>query len=142
MYVETRLLGRKSRPLDDWSIPTPPPDSFDGGEGLTLRALIARVVRVEVQAFERRDRARRFVRVLSHSEITDAAARGKVDPGGRAPSAPVDENAAVAAALQGFDDGLYLVILDGIEQRELDRQVYLTDDSRLVFLRLTFLAGA
>ena len=48
----------------------------------------------------------------------------------------------MAAALQGFEDGLYLVVLDGVEQRELDRQVYLTAESRLVFLRLTFLAGA
>lgn len=142
MFVETRVLGKRSRPLDEWSIPTPPPDPRDGGDGLTLRALITRVVRAEVHVFERRDRARRLVRVLSHSEITDAAARGRIDPGGHAPSAPVDEEAAVAAALQGFEDGLYLVMLDGVEQRELDRQVYLADDSRLVFLRLTFLAGA
>jgi hypothetical protein len=44
--------------------------------------------------------------------------------------------------LQGFEDGLYLVILDGEEQRDLDRQVYVTAESRMVFLRLTFLAGA
>jgi hypothetical protein len=29
-----------------------------------------------------------------------------------------------------------------VEQRDLDGQVYLTAESRLVFLRLTFLAGA
>ena len=54
----------------------------------------------------------------------------------------MDAEAAVGAALQGFEDGLYLVIVDGVEQRSLDSQVYLTADSRLVFLRLTFLAGA
>ena len=142
MFVETRLLGRKARPLDDWSIPVPPREPGDGGDGLTLRALITRVVRAEVQDFQKRDRGRRFVRVLSHAEIDEGAARGKVDPGGRAPGAPVDEEAAVAAALLGFEDGLYIVLLDGVEQRELDRPVYLTDESRLVFLRLTFLAGA
>jgi hypothetical protein len=95
-----------------------------------------------VSAFERRERARRLVRVLSNREISEAASRGKVDSGGRAASGDVDEEAAVGAALQGFEDGLYLVILDGEEQRDLDRQVYVREDSRMVFLRLTFLAGA
>jgi hypothetical protein len=142
MFVETRIIGKTSRPLDDWTIPTPPAEPHDGGDGITLRALINRIVRAEVHAFEHRERARRFVRVLSDTEITQGAARGKVDPGGRPATGPVDEEAAVGAALQGFEDGLYLVVLDGVEQRELDRQVYLTDESRLVFLRLTFLAGA
>ena len=142
MFVETRVLGRKSSSLDGWSISLPPPEPGDGEGGITLRELIARVVRAEVAEFERRERARRFVRVLSDREIADGAARGRVDPGGREPTGRVDLDAAVGAALQGFEDGLYLVVLDGAEQRDLERQVYVTDDSRMVFLRLTFLAGA
>jgi hypothetical protein len=141
MFIETRLLGRKARPLDGWTVPAPPGTGGDG-DGLTLRELISRVVREEVRAFARRDQARRLVRILSEAEITEAAARGKVDSGGHAPSEPVDAEAAVGAALQGFEDGLYLVVLDGTEQRELDRQVFPTPDSKMVFLRLTFLAGA
>jgi hypothetical protein len=139
MVIETRIVGRKSRPLDWWAVPTPPPS--DGG-GLTLRELITRVVRSEVVAFDRREQVRQLLRVLSESEIAKGAAGGKVDPGGHEPTGPADSDAAVGAALQGFEDGLYLVILDGVEQRDLDRQVYLTAESRLVFLRLTFLAGA
>lgn len=143
MFIETRVLGRRARPLDDWSIPTPPSDhDGDGDEGITLRRLIEGIVRTEVRAFEQRERARRFVRVLSDTEIAESAARGRVDPGGRPPTGPVDEDMAVSAALQGFEDGLYLVVLDGVEQRDLERRLYLTDQSRVVFLRLTFLAGA
>lgn len=142
MFIETRVIGKKARPLDGWSIPTPPDPHADGGGPITLRELITRVVRSEVSAFERRERARRLVRVLSDHDISEGAARGKVDSGGRAPTGPVDEEAAVGAALQGFEDGLYLVILDGEEQRDLDRQVYVKAESRMVFLRLTFLAGA
>lgn len=143
MLIETRVLGRKARPLDRWSVPGLPEGADAGdGDGLTLRELIARVVRGEVRAFERREQARRLVRVLSDAEIAEGAARGRVDPGGRSPTGPVDDERAVGAALQGFEDGLYLVVLDGVEQRDLDAQVYLTADSRLVFLRLTFLAGA
>jgi hypothetical protein len=142
MIVETRLLSKRSRPLDDWSIPLPPGAEPDDSGGLTLRELITRVVRHEVHAFEKRDKARRLLRVLSNQQIEDGAARGKVDLGGRPSSGPVDADQAVAAALQGFEDGLYLVILDGVEQRDLEAQVFVNDQSRMVFLRLTFLAGA
>jgi hypothetical protein len=54
----------------------------------------------------------------------------------------VDPGQAVAAALLAFEDGLYLVILDGEEQRELDRQIFLQADSHMVFVRLVMLAGA
>lgn len=142
LHVETRVLGARARPLDRWSVPLPPARDDASDDGLTLRELIARVVRAEVEAFEQRRRGRRFVRFLSDSEIREGAVRGKVDAGGREPGEPVDVDAAIAAALAGFEDGLYLVVLDGREQRDLDARVALTQESRLVFLRLTFLAGA
>ena len=142
MVIETRIAGKRARALDRWSVPTPPADNDGGGDGLTLRDLITRVVRAEVAAFDKREHARQFVRVLTDAEIADGAARGKVDSGGRERTGPAHESAAIGAALQGFEDGLYLVILDGVEQRELDAQVYPKPESRLVFLRLTFLAGA
>lgn len=142
LLIETRVLGRKGRPLDRWSVPLPPADTGGDGDGLTLRELIARIVRAEVGAFRERQKAMRLARVLSDVEIAAGAERGKVDSGGRTPGAPVDEEAAVATALQSFEDGLYLVVLDGVEQRDLDAQVYLNEDSHIVFLRLTFLAGA
>lgn len=143
VLIVTRALGRRAPLLDDWSVDLPPDDG--GGEeggGLTLRELIARVVRAEVAAFRQRQRRDSLLRVLSPSEIHDAAARGRVLPGGRPASPEVDEEQAVAVALSGFEDGLYLVVIDGTEQRELDAQVYVRPDSRLTFLRLTFLAGA
>ncbi|HEU0301962.1 MAG TPA: hypothetical protein VFR37_21080 [Longimicrobium sp.] len=145
VLITTRALGRRRPLLDDWSVDLPP-DQGDGGDGgLTLGELIARVVRAEVAAFRRREREGALLRVLSEAEIQAGAARGRVAPGGRpAPgdAAAIDEDDAVAVALTGFQDGLYLVLVDGTEQRDLDAQVYLRPDTRLTFLRLTFLAGA
>ncbi len=141
LVIETRALGRKRPLLDDWSIDLPPVPQ-DGDGGLTLRDLIARVVRAEVAAFRKRQRDRSLIRVLSEREIAEGAARGKVDSGGRPAEQEVDEEQAVGVALAGFEDGLYLVILDGQEQKELDAPVYPKQDSRMVFLRLAFLAGA
>jgi len=142
MFIETRALGTKPRSLDRWSVPVPPGAGRGGDDALTLRDLIARVVTAEVAAFDDRQRRRRLMRVLSTTEISDAATVGKIDPGGHTTSPIGDAAAAVGAALLGFEDGLYLVVLDGIEQRDLDAQVYPKDTSTLVFIRLTFLAGA
>lgn len=142
MFIETRVLGKKARSLDRWSVPVPPSVGEGGDDELTLRALITRVVRGEVAAFDERQRERRLMRILSPTEISDGAAGGKIDPGGHSTSPVADPEVAIGAALQGFEDGLYLVVLDGIEQRDLDAQVYPTATSTLAFVRLTFLAGA
>lgn len=140
VQIEARVLGKKRPLIPAWSVPVPSAPR-DGDGGRTLRELIELIVRAEVRAFERRKEARRFVRILSEQEIAAGSERGKIDPGGRDLDQKVDPDGAVATALQAFEDGVYLVILDGEEQKDLDKQVYVRDDSRVVFLRLTFLAG-
>jgi len=136
--VETRTLGQRASSLPEFSVP--PPEG-PGADDTTLRQLIERVVRAQVTAYQERQEARRFVRFLSARESAEGAAKGKVDAGGREVAADVDEEEAVGTAIQGFEDGLYLVLIDDEEQKDLDRQVHLGPDSRLTFLRLTFLAG-
>ena len=137
--ISGKVLGKKKPLFADWSIPFPP-DLGDGG-ALTLRDLIARIVVGEVEAFKQRQEERKFVRALSASDIDKGVARGKVDLGGRNLDQKVDTDDAIATALQAFEDGLYLVIVDGEEQRELDRQVVLQPDSHVAFVRLAMLAG-
>lgn len=129
--------------FEDFSIP--PPDDVGGGGPLTLRDLITHIVCTEVAAFEERRHVRRLDRVLSPTQIERGAAGGKISPEGRDPQRPlaaVDVEAAVATALEAFTDGLYLVIIDDLEYRDLDAIVRMGTDSRITFLRLTFLAGA
>jgi hypothetical protein len=142
VIVETWTVAKKRRLLERWSVPIEPGTPGVDGDAVTLRDVIARIVRREVANFDRRQDARRFARMLSSREIEVRAASGRVDPGGHPRSAPVDEEEAVAAVMGAFEDGLLMVLLDDVEQRELDTPIHLTDDSRLAFLRLTFLAGA
>ncbi len=100
------------------------------------------MVRHEVATFQKRQEGRRFDRVLTAGQIDEAAARGKVDPGASRLRQRVDVEEAVAAALIGFEDGLYLVVVDEVERRDLEERLYLTPDSRVTFIRLTFIAGA
>lgn len=138
--IEGKTLGRRPALFADWSIPFPP-ELRGEGDNVSLRDLITRVVRAEVEAFRQRQEERRLVRVLSAAAIERAAAKGKVDMGGRALVQEVDAETAVASALQSFEDGIYLVVVDGEEQRDLDREVFVRPGSRITFIRLTMLAG-
>src|SRR5687768_12923582 len=132
--ISGKALGRKKPLFADWSVPAPPEARGDGT--FTLRDLLTRIVRHEVTAFKQRQQDRLTLRALSARQIEEAALKGKVEMGGSELVQQVDEEEAVATALQAFEDGLYLVILDDVEQKSLDHQVRLNDDSRVTFIRL------
>ncbi len=138
--VSGKALGRKKPLFADYSIPFPP-DLRGDGDRLTLRDLIARIVRAEVEAFRERQAERRLIHALTARQIDEAAARGKIDMGGRELKQKVDDEAAIAAAWQAFEDGLYLVVVDGEEHKELDKEVFVQPDSQVAFIRLALLAG-
>jgi hypothetical protein len=140
LTVSGRSLGGKKPLFADLSVALPPGLHEDGG--MTLRHVIDHVVREEVAAFQKRQRDRLMLRALSARQIEDAVERGKVDSGGsEIQPQDVDPDAAVGAAIQAFEDGLYFVVVDGQQARELDRQVFLRPDSQITFIRLTLLAG-
>jgi hypothetical protein len=66
---------------------------------------------------------------------------GKWIPARRNFQQSVDVEDAVAVALQAFEDGLYYVFIDDVQQTHLDGEVFLKSNSRVVFLRLTALVG-
>src|SRR3954469_450173 len=124
MIVSARSAGAKGPLFADGAVPPPArPEHGDGG--LALRELIGHVVRAEVEAFRSRQEARRLDRVLTARQIEEGGGRGGGGAGGRGIVQKVDEEDAVGAALQAFEDGLYLVVIDGREHRELDAQVFL-----------------
>jgi hypothetical protein len=139
ILVQTREMARRRKLTEDWYYV--PEDREGGGERLTLRGFITRVVVQKVKEFHERQEARKFVRALSERQIEAGAARGKIDMGGEDLQQQADPDSAVATAIQGFEDKLYMVIIDGLEQTELDREIYLRPESKVVFLRLVMLAG-
>ena len=138
--VSGKVLGRKKPLFADWSIPFPPDLPGDGSA--TLRDLITRIVHAAVDAFRKRQSERQLIRALTEREIEQGVEKGKVDMGGHDDlKQEVDAEAAVGNALQAFEDGIYLVIVDGEEAKDLDRQIHLQPDSRVTFVRLAMLAG-
>jgi hypothetical protein len=142
LNIGAKALGQKRRLAPDWVVPVPPDFlSKAGGEAPTLRQIISHIVIEEVNAFRKRQRDRTFVRILTEKEMSDQGAKGKISFGGDNLRQEINDEEAVEAALQAFEDGIYLVILDGEEQKNLDQQVYLSEESHLLFVRLVMLAG-
>lgn len=135
--IEARVLGQK-RPAPVWTVPIP---EIGGGTTRLLRDLIAQVVLAEVSAFQVRQEERKLIRILTPEAIAKGVENGKVDLGGRDLEQVVEPQAAVDTALQAFEDGLYFVFIDNEQQTALDSEVILQPDSRIVFVRLTPLAG-
>jgi hypothetical protein len=139
IQIAAKVVGQKKPLFTDWRVPIP---TGDGSGRLTLRDLISTIVVSEVVAFRERQETRRLAQVLTPQQIADGAARGKIDSGEReGDRQQVDEDAAVGTALQAFEDGLYFVFIDDAQQTTLDQQVFVGDDSRVMFVRLVALAG-
>lgn len=160
LAVEAKVLGQRKPLVANWSVDVPVDDAAadgttDGASGatgemrhetvrrMTLRELLALVVADEVAALQERQQERRLTRVMTRAEIEREAARGKIEMGGRdlQQGQEVRTEDAVAAALQAFEDRLYLVLLDGAPVETLDTELALHAGSRLTFVRLVALAG-
>jgi hypothetical protein len=138
--ITGKTIGSRKPLFADWSIPFPPDWRGDGG--LTLRRLIDRVVRAEVQAFRQRQHERRFLKALTDRQIAEGVEKGKIQSGeSEVPVQEIDDDQAVATACQALEDGLFLVVIDEEDHRELDREIHVQPDSRVTFIRLTLLAG-
>jgi hypothetical protein len=140
LTIEGKVFGQKRPLFHDFTIPLPP-EWESGSERLTLRGLISRIVCEEVRAFGERQEQRRLTRALSRADIERGLMKGKVDMGGRDSAQSVDLEAAVGEALLAFEDGLYYIFVDQQQQTDLEGEVTVRPDSRVMFLRLVALAG-
>ncbi len=136
LTVEAKVIGQKKTLLEGIRIP------IDVAGTVTLQDLITRIVQMQVQAFRQRQADRQLIRFLSPQEIAEGATRGKIEMGGsEVPPQAVDDQAAVATALQAFRDGIYLAFVDGQPVQQLDAELHLQSETRVSFVRLVMLAG-
>lgn len=137
LTIEMRSTARSDRSP---AFAVPLPAGATGG-GLTLRELIALAVREEVAAASERRIERTFAQVLSEQRLAAGRAAGRIDSGQRHTAPPPSHDTAVAIALEAFEDGLFLVLVDGRQETDLDAQVLVSADSTVTFVRLVALSG-
>src|SRR4051794_13166945 len=133
-----RTTGRRTTRGPSFGVPVP--DDAAGG-GLTLRELIALAVREELAAYGERRAERTFAQVLTEQRIAAGRAAGRIESGERHAPAPPGPDQAVGIALQAFEDGLFLVLVDGKQETDLDAVLMVGPDSTVTFVRLVALAG-
>ena len=134
IYIKLKSAGKRRPVLSDTLYTFP--------DGIaSLRQLIETVVRQEVEKYNSRGTENMLIPFLTEAEISEQSTVGKVGFGRLYSDKRADPEKAVEVALQGFEDGLFKVIVGEKEAAELDEPLDIQENELLTFIRLTFLAG-
>lgn len=120
-------------------------------EKITVAELIERTVEEQIRdlTLNRRLDAEKARRVLDRQYLTQREIDDQIEESGalRFPTrrAVEGEHIKVAnqvkRALQGFEEGAYLILVDGEQMQSLDEKILLGLHTKITFLRLTPLVG-
>jgi len=134
IYINLKAIGKRRPALE--KTPYVLPDGIT-----TLRQLIETIVRQEVDTYNSRGLEHMLMPFLTEAQIADQATVGKVGFGRLYSDRKADPCKAVETALQGFEDGLFRVLIEDKEAAALDEPLEIRENDTLTFIRLTFLAG-
>ncbi len=107
----------------------------------TLRELIEQIVTINVEQYNNRTVDELLLAALSEQDIKDKADHGKVGFSVRYNPSQQDLNKALENASLSFRDGLYKVFINEVEIEQWQQEISIKEDDRILFLRLTMLAG-
>ena len=133
IYVQMKQITRRRQHI------APIPYELPGKPG-TVRELIDMLVREEVRRYCIRLKEENG-RPKSFEDMEDMAYIGKIAFGIPLNPGDIDEEKAVLTALQGFEDGLFRMFIDGREVTVPDSPAMLEEGSTLTLIRLTMLTG-
>ena len=134
VYIKLKSAGKRRPILNNT------PYTLPNGIA-SLRQLIEAIVRQEVDEYNSRGTENMLVPFLTESEISDQSTVGKIGFGRLYSDKKANLEIAIETALQGFDDGLFRVMVGETEASELDKPLEIHENDTLTFIRLTFLAG-
>ncbi|SDX04008.1 hypothetical protein SAMN05518855_100817 [Paenibacillus sp. CF384] len=108
----------------------------------TLEELITQIVMLEVERYNSGDAGQsKVLTALTEEQIADQLDAGKVGFGARYNANQQDPVQAIENALLSYKDGLYKVYINDREIERLEEQMQLQENDRVMFIRLTMLAG-
>lgn len=137
IWVEGKSPGSKTPSFAPFGFE--PDFDSSGGDVCRVRHLIAKLVFESVRDFHLREKEGAFG-VLTQEKIAEGLAKGRLGrPREEAQTADLDQ--ATGQALQAFEDGIYLLFVDGEQKRSLEEPVYLQPDTKITLIRLTALSG-
>lgn len=117
-------------------------------ETLTVRELITETVREQIRELKLRRKLNatetRIIlqrQYLNKRDIEKQANKGVVKLPEVQSDTELDESAAIHEALRAFNEQVFVIIVDGQQQNELEDVVTLSATSKITFIRLTPLVG-
>ena len=106
-------------------------------ERITVRELIERRVRHEVEAFNAKNE-QGFFRGLVEPTDAERVLNGGVR---LKKQRRLDPDEQVAAALKGFESNGFFMLAEGRQMESLDEELFLTGEARVTFVKLVPLVG-
>lgn len=107
----------------------------------TLHELIEACVKSEVKRYNEKRENVSLLSFLTPQNLQEQSEKGKITFGDIENKTLAVEENAIANALQGFQDGLFVVFIEEEEIKNIDQQLRLSSNSVIVFIRMTFLSG-
>ena len=134
--VETKTIGQKNPSDTSWEV-------FINQVQVkyTLRELITSVVQEEVNSYNQKYHQNRLSPVLSFDDIEQGKAEGKIATTSKSSYPVIDFENAVEKAVGAFQLCHYYVFVDDVQVNDLDDEIVLNSNSKIVFIRLTPLMG-
>ena len=133
VYIRVKAAGKRRDVLDKQ--PMTLPDNLG-----TARELITHIVRENVRAYNERPVDAPLLSYLTQEEYETGEHLGKISFNDRKNERNQDLDKAVANALQCFEDGIYRLLINEAEVRDLG-EITLNNGDTLTFIRLVMLAG-
>lgn len=135
ILILVKQIGKRKPILGEMAMPLPHSPS-------TLEELITLIVTLEVERYNSGDAAQsKVLTALTEDQIADQLESGKVGFGARYNPNRQDVVGAIENACLSYEDGLYKVFINDREIENLDERIELQDNDRVMFIRLTMLAG-
>lgn len=107
----------------------------------TVKDLLKETVHINAEQYKKGHEQKEVFKVLTKEEITDQAEAGKVTFGIPYDFKEPDIQKAVENAWQCFADGIVVLFADGKKLEHLEDELLLKENSELIFIRMTMLAG-
>ena len=134
IYIKLKSAGKRRPVLEN--APYDLPEDIN-----SLRQLLETIVRQETEKYNSRGTENMLVPFLTEIEISDKSKVGKVGFGRLYSDKKADPEKAIKTASQGFEDGLFRVVINDIEITDIDNPLIVNENDVLTFIRLAFLAG-
>ncbi len=133
--VNVKRIGKKRNSIEK--------KEYEVADGIAdVKGLIEDIVKREVAEFNKRAEGLRLIDYMTSGEIEDSSAAGKISFNDDYNGNKQDVESAVENARQSYEDGIYVIFLNGERLAEsTDTQLNLKEGDELTFVRLAMLSG-